>query len=77
MENVEIGKEKYLHDSSHVLLLFMHCRWMLMEERSIHRLISQYFLLTVNSLTFVTDDFLFAKMERITKLLRKNVSQLR
>ena len=77
MENVEIGKEKYLHFSSHVLLLFMHCSCMLMEERSIHRLISQYFLLTVNSLTFVTDDFLFAKMERITKLLDKNLSQLR
>ena len=77
MENVEIGKEKYLHVSSHVLLLFMHCSSMLMEERSIHRLISQYFLPTVNSLTFVTDDFLFAKMERVTKLLDKNVSQLR
>ena len=77
MENVEIGKEKYLHVSSHVLLLFMHCSCMLMEERSIQRLISQYFLLTVNSLTFVTDDFLFAKMERIIKLLDKNVSQLR
>ena len=77
MENVKIGKGKYLHDSSHALLLFMHFSWMLMEERSIHRLISQYFLLTVNSLTFVTDDFFFAKMERITKLLDKNVSQLR
>ena len=31
----------------------------------------------INSVTFVTDDFIFAKMERITKLLDKNVSQLR
>ena len=27
----------------------------------------------INSVTFVTDDFIFAKMERITKLLDKNV----
>ena len=27
--------------------------------------------------TFATDDFIFAKMERITKLLDKNLSQLR
>ena len=115
-------------------LLFMHCSCMLMEERSIHRLILQYFatvsnyklchvcnwckssattpfyclkfapfcerhsflcivavcwwkneaytdwyysilLLSViiNSVTFVTDDFIFVKMERITKLLDKNV----
>ena len=31
----------------------------------------------INSVTFVTDDFIFAKMERITKLLDKNLSQLR
>ena len=32
----------------------------------------------INSVTFVTDDdFIFAKMEHITKLLDKNVSQLR
>ena len=31
----------------------------------------------INSVTFVTDDFIFAKMERITKFLDKNVFQLR
>ena len=31
----------------------------------------------ITSVTFVIDDFIFAKMERITKLLDKNVSQLR
>ena len=31
----------------------------------------------INGVTFVTDDFIFAKIERITKLLDKNVSQLR
>ena len=31
----------------------------------------------INSVKFVTDDFIFAKMERITKLLDKNVNQLR
>ena len=29
----------------------------------------------INSVTFVTDDFIFAKMERITKLLDKNVAK--
>ena len=48
MENVKIGKEKYLHVSSHVLLLLMHCSCMLMEERSIHRLISQYYATVSN-----------------------------
>ena len=31
----------------------------------------------INSVTFVTDYFIFTKMERITKLLDKNVSQFR
>ena len=44
-----------------------------------HFFIFSILLLSVimNSATFVTDYFIFAKMERITKLLDKNVFQLR
>ena len=75
-----LGHEKFCY---HLLLLLEICLllWatlLFMEERSIHRLILQYFATVSNySVTFVTDDFIFAKMERITKLLDTNVSQLR